>query len=144
MNHCLLLPECFGNFQKTLLKCSYWCDVILIDVSHNIQVFRSFIWITSKVQKKWAYFIISLAQLLIGLSESWKLCLNLCLRRWPKPILNLVHNVIRFGLWQLKTSLPEGHNELQKIFSEDIQTLRILNTLVQFIPFQNRRRENEF
>ena len=39
---------------------------------------------------------------------SWKLCLNLCSRRWLKPGLNLVSNCIRFRLLQRKTLFSEG------------------------------------
>ena len=59
-------------------------------------------------RRKWADFSISLPQLQIALSESWKLCLNLCSRRWLKPYLNLGNNLTSLGLWQLKTVLPEG------------------------------------
>ena len=45
-------------------------------------------------RRKWADFSISLPQLQIALSESWKLCLNLCSRRWLKPNLNLVNNLL--------------------------------------------------
>ena len=44
-------------------------------------------------RSKWADVSVSLPQLQIGLSESWKLCLNLCSRRWLKPNLNLVNNL---------------------------------------------------
>ena len=52
----------------------------------------------------------------IGLSESWKLYLNLCSRRWLKPSLNLVNNLTPLGLWQLKTVLPEGRMKFKSVF----------------------------
>ena len=50
------------------------------------------------------------------LSESWKLCLNLCSQRWLKPNLNLVNNLTLLGLWQLKTVLSEGRMKFKSVF----------------------------
>ena len=50
------------------------------------------------------------------LSESWKLCLNLCSQRWLKPNLNLVNNLTPLGLWQLKTVLTEGRKMFKSVF----------------------------
>ena len=59
-------------------------------------------------RRKWTDVSISLPQLQIGLSETWKLCLNLWSRKWPKRNLSLVNNLTPLGLWQLKTMIPEG------------------------------------
>ena len=67
-------------------------------------------------RRKWPDVSVSLPQLQIGLSESWKLCLNLCSRRWLKPNLNLVNNLTPLGLWQLKTVLPEGRMKFKSVF----------------------------
>ena len=67
-------------------------------------------------RSKWTDVSISLPQLQIGLSESWKLCLNLCSRRWLKPNLKLVNKLTRLGLWQFKTVLPEGCMKLKSAF----------------------------
>ena len=67
-------------------------------------------------RRKWPDVSVSLPQLQIGLSESWKLCLNLCSRRWLKPNLNLVNNLTPLGLWQLKTVLPEGRVKFKSVF----------------------------
>ena len=67
-------------------------------------------------RRKWADVSISLPQLQIGLSESWKLCLNLCSRRWLKPNLNLFNNLTPLGLWQLKKVLSEGHEKFKSVF----------------------------
>ena len=67
-------------------------------------------------RSKWADVSVSLPQLQIGLSESWKLCLNLCSWGWLKPSLNLVKNVTPLGLWQLKTVLPEGRTKFRNVF----------------------------
>ena len=80
-------------------------------------------------RRKWADVSISLAQLQIGLSESWKLCLNLCSRRWLKSNLNLVNNLTPLILWQLKTVLPEERMKfkivLLKIFKfSELQVFR--------------------
>ena len=40
-----------------------------------------------------------------GFSESWKLCLNLCSRRWLRPRRSLVRNLIPYGLWHSNTLL---------------------------------------
>ena len=65
--------------------------------------------------------LISLAQLQIGLSESWKLCLNLCLRRWLKPNVNLVNNSTNsIGIMTIEESASRRAYEIQKCFLEDI------------------------
>ena len=38
----------------------------------------------------------------IGLSASWKLCLNLCSRRWLSPYRTSAIYLIKIGLWQSK------------------------------------------
>ena len=43
-----------------------------------------------------------------GFSESWKLCLNLCSRRWLRPRRSLVRNLIPCRLWHSNTLLIEG------------------------------------
>ena len=47
-------------------------------------------------------------QMQIGLRVSWKLCLNLSSRRWLRPNLNLVINLIPLGLWQLIMEFEDG------------------------------------
>ena len=37
-------------------------------------------------------------------------------KRWLKPNLNLVNNLTHFGLWQLKTVLPEGRIKFNSVF----------------------------
>ena len=51
---------------------------------------------------------ISKPQLQNVFKESWKLCLNLCSRKWLKPSCSLVINLIPLGLWQLKRLLADG------------------------------------
>ena len=41
-------------------------------------------------------------------SEFWKLCLNLCSRRWLRPRRSFVRNLIPCGLWHANTLLGEG------------------------------------
>ena len=84
-----------------------------INVSYSIQESWSFIGIMRTVKKDLS---ISLLQLQIGLSESWKPCLNLRSRRWFKPSLNLVGNLTPLGLWQLKTLFPEGRISFKRPF----------------------------
>ena len=71
---------------------------------------------TEQWRGKWTDVLISLPQLQIGLIESWKLCLNLCLWRWLKHNLNLVNNWTPMGIWQLKTVLPEARMKFEKVF----------------------------
>ena len=80
----------------------------------------SFKWL-GEWRKKWTDISISLPHFQIGLSKSQKLCLNLCSRRWLKLNLNLVKNLTPFGLWQLKTVLPEGHMKFQFVFLKIIK-----------------------
>ena len=79
-------------------------------------------------RRKWTDLSISLPQLQIGLNESWKLCLNLCLGWWLEPNLNLVNKSVTLGLWQLKTVLPEGRIIFKSIFLKifKLSELRIL------------------
>ena len=51
-----------------------------------------------------------------GLSESRKPCFNLCSRRWLRPSLSLVSNLIPLGLWHLKTMFPEGCINFKNFF----------------------------
>ena len=64
-------------------------------------------------RRKCAVDSISKLQLQNGFKESWKLCLNLCSRKWLKPSRSLVINLIPLGLWQLKRLLADGHHVLQ-------------------------------
>ena len=59
-------------------------------------------------RKKWIADSTSLPQLHIGFSVSWKLCLNLCSRRWLSPSRIRVIYLIPIGLWQSKNELEEG------------------------------------
>ena len=59
-------------------------------------------------RRKCAVDSISKPQLQNGFKESWKLCLNLCSRKWLKPSRSLVINLIPLGLWQLKRLLADG------------------------------------
>ena len=91
--------------------------------------------------RKWTDVSISLPQLQIGLSESWKLCLNLRSRRWLKPNLNLVNNLTPLGLWQLKTVLPEGRMKfksvLLKIFKLSESRIKILKEIMLYFEQTN-------
>ena len=62
------------------------------------------------------------------------------LTKMTPPSLDLVDNLTPLGLCQYKTLLPERRMNF-KSFLEYIQTLWITNVLVQFVPFNNRRRE---
>ena len=57
-----------------------------------------------------------------GLSVSWKLCLNLCSRRWLSPSCSLVSSFAPIGLWQPKILFAVGLMNL-RIF--DLKTLGV-------------------
>ena len=59
-------------------------------------------------RKKWFNVSISKPQVQIGLSESKKLCLNLCSLKWQRPSWRLVRKSSPFGWLTLKTSLLRG------------------------------------
>ena len=52
---------------------------------------------------------ISKPQLQIGFKQSWKLCLNLCSRKWLRPTRSRVISLIRLRLSQSKTFFEEGY-----------------------------------
>ena len=66
-------------------------------------------------RKKWTADSTSLPQLHIGFSVSWKLCLNLCCRRWLSPSRIRVIYLIPIGLWQWKNELEEGRMNLSML-----------------------------
>ena len=93
-------------------------------------------------RRKWADASVSLPQLQIRLSESWKLRLNFCSQRWLKPNLNLVNNLTPLGLRQLKTVLPEGHMKFKSVFLKifNLFELRIFrSSLFHSIPQKEKR-----
>ena len=65
-------------------------------------------------------------QLQIGLRVSWKLCRNLCSRRWLRPNLNLVINLIPLGLWQLKIEFEDGLINFKILFLKAEKVLEFL------------------
>ena len=67
-------------------------------------------------RRKWTEVSISLPQLQLGLSESWKPCLNLYSRRWLKPSLKLISNLTPLELWQLKTLIPDWRINFKRVF----------------------------
>ena len=66
-------------------------------------------------------------------SESWKLCLNLCSRRWLRPRRSLVRNLIPCGLWHSNTLLGEGLINFRMAF------FWVSQIRVEVIPFDNAR-----
>ena len=59
-------------------------------------------------EKKWNAGSTSWPRLHKGLIESWKLCLNLCLRKWLKVKRNLMTSFTSFGLWELCIEFEDG------------------------------------
>ena len=65
-------------------------------------------------------------QLQIGLRVSWKLCRNLCSRRWLRSNLSLVINLIPLGLWQLKVEFEDGLLNFKIVFLQAQEVLEFL------------------
>ena len=65
-------------------------------------------------------------QLQIVLRVSWKLCQNLCSRRWLRPNLNLVTNLIPLGLSQLKIEFEDGFINFKVLFLKAENVLEFL------------------
>ena len=77
-------------------------------------------------RRKCAVDSISKPQLQNGFKESWKLCLNLCSRKWLKPSRSLVINLIPLGLWQLKRLLADGLINFRILFLKILKLLEFL------------------
>ena len=58
-----------------------------------------------------------------GFRVTWKLCLNLCSRKWLKPRCSLVMYLIPLQLGQLKTLFGDGLINFSKFF---LKTLRLV------------------
>ena len=76
-------------------------------------------------RRKYAVDSIPKPQLQNGFKESWKLCLNLCSRKWLKPSRSLVSNLIPLGLWQLKR-LSDGLINFRILFLRILKLLEFL------------------
>ena len=88
--------------EKSVLSDSVWS--MLTKLFRSVR--RSLLY-KGQWRKKWIDST-SLPQLHIGFSVSWKLCLNLCSRRWLSPSRIRVIYLIPIGLWQSKNELEEG------------------------------------
>ena len=51
-----------------------------------------------------------------GFRVSWKLCLNLCWRKWLRPRLSFVRYLISLQLWQSNTLFRDGLINFNKFF----------------------------
>ena len=56
-----------------------------------------------------------------GFRVSWKLCLNLCSRKWLRPRRSLVMYFVFFQLWQLNTLFRDGLINFNKFFLETLR-----------------------
>ena len=92
-------------------------------------------------RRKCAVDSISKPQLQNGFKESWKLCLNLCSRKWLKPSRSLVINLIPLGLWQLKRLLADGLINFRILFLKILKLLEFLMLWSSLFPFYNSWRE---
>ena len=92
-------------------------------------------------RRKCAVDSISKPQLQNGFKESWKVCLNLCSRKWLKPSRSLVINLIPLGLWQLKKLLVDGLINFRILFLKILRLLEFLYVIIRLITFCNCWRE---
>ena len=65
-----------------------------------------------------------------GFKVSWKLCLNLCSRKWLRPRCSLVRHLIPSQLWQLNSLFGDGLINFNKFFLKVLRlvTLRRLGS----------------
>ena len=68
----------------------------------------------------------TLPQLHVGLTVSWKLCLNLCSCRWLRPSRIRVIYLIATGFWQSKNELEEGRMNLNMLLLKTLQLSYLL------------------
>ena len=89
--------------EKSVLSNSVWSmlNKLVRSVWHSLLY-------KGQWRKKWIADSTSLPQLHIEFGVSWKLCLNLCSRRWLSPSWIRVIYLILIELWQSKTQLAEG------------------------------------
>ena len=95
-------------------------------------------------RRKWPDVSVSLPQLQIGLSESWKLRLSFCSQRWVKPNFNLVNNLTPLRLWQLKTVLSEGRMKFKSIFLKIFKLFELRLFRFSFFHSTTTERKKEF
>ena len=72
------------------------------------------VWKLGQWRKKCAVVSVSLPQSHNGVRVTWKHCLNLQLRRWPRPSCILVKSLIPYGLWILKILIAQGLIKLSR------------------------------
>ena len=80
--------------EEPVLSHNFWSILLKLFTSMQRAILYKGQW-----RKKWITGSTSLPQLHKGLIESWKLCLNLCSRKWLRPSRNLVIYLIPIGLW---------------------------------------------
>ena len=88
--------------EKSVLSKSLWSTLTKLLRSVRRSLLYKGHW-----REKWIADSISLPQLHIGLSVSWKLCLNLYSRRWLSSSRIPIIYLIPIGLWQSKNESEE-------------------------------------
>ena len=78
------------------------------------------------VKKNCAVDLISKPKLQNRFKEPWKLCLNLCSRKWLRTTGSLVINLISLRLWQSKRLLADGLIIFRIIFLKILKLLEFL------------------
>ena len=117
-----LLPK-----RRVLIKTGSQRSTRLLSVfTRVLRRVRLSITYVEKRRRKCAVDSISKPQLQNGFKESWKLCLNLCSRKWLKPSRSLVINLIPLGLWQLKRLLADGLINFRILFLKILKLLEFL------------------
>ena len=101
-------------------------------------------WNTVKWRKKCRHDSTSVPHLQIGLKESWKLCLNLCSRKWLRTVHSLVTSLIPLGLWKLKKLLKVGVMNCRIFLFKNVKTVFTPKISIELVPFNTTRKKNEF
>ena len=98
-------------------------------------------------RKKRIVFSICRPQLQNGSRESWKLCLNLCSRKWLSPTRNLVSSLIPWGLCTLNVLLGLGLINLRICFLKaltDSEFRILLSSLFHSITVDRKNKFREY
>ena len=99
------------NFTKKKNRINIESLVFVKELSISLTVLkRVYLWLLNKGQwrKKYVFASTSRPHEQIGFKVSWKLCLNLCSRKWLRSRLSLARYLITLLLWQLKTLFADG------------------------------------
>ena len=77
-----------------------------------------------------------------GFRVSWKLCLNLCSRKWLRPRRSLVRYLIPLQLWQLETLFGDGLINFNKFFLKTLRSAalrRLVSNLLHSVTVDGKK-----